>query len=238
MPTLTDSGAKIKAVWLLVLLMAGCGAFAGNDALATIDTNLADLAVERASIHAAATADRDLVAATIVAAGTRVAQLSDVNAALAATLRASYTATPALRAVVVSAADMGSSLEDDMMDDAPGFDAPVEMRVSSLAMAAGVNFNSGCAERTVNQFTPAAERIYLTGQASNFAAGTQFSALWQYNGQDVYNHSWQADRAADFLCIWFYATPVDFAFLPGNYTAQLYVDGALAGSVTFSIATQ
>ena len=236
MSTLTDSGAIFKAVWLLVLLTAGCQAFAGNDSLATIDANMTALAVERESIHAAATADRDMVAATIVAAGTRVAQLSDVNAALAATLRTSYTATPALRAVVVSAADMGGSLEDSMMDDAPGSAAPTEMLVSSLAMAAGVNLNNGCAETTVNRFTPAAERIYLTGQVSNLSAGTQFSALWHTDGEDVYSHSWRADRSADFLCIWFYATPVDFAFLPGSYTAQLYVDGALAGSVPFSIA--
>ncbi|MCY4464936.1 MAG: hypothetical protein OXE46_05315 [Chloroflexi bacterium] len=239
MSTLTDSGAIFKAVWLLLLLLAaGCQAFTGSDALATIDTDMTALAVERENIRAAATADRDMAVATVVAAGTRVAQLSDVNAALAATLRTSYTETPALRAVEVSAADMGSSLEGGMMDDAPGIDTPPEISVSSLAMAADTDFNSGCAETIVRSFTPAAERIYLTAQVSNLSAGTQFSALWRYDGQDVYSHSWRAERSRAFWCIWFYATPADFAFLPGSYTALLYVDDVLAGSVPFSITAQ
>lgn len=239
MPTITDSGAIFKAIWLIALLLsAGCQAFADEDALATIDINMTKLAVERESIRAAATADRVMAAATVVAAGTRVAQHSAVNAALAATLRTSYTATPALRAVVVSAADMGSSLEDGMMDAEPGSDSLSELRVSSLAMAARINFNTGCADATVNRFSPAAERIYLTAQASNLSAGAQFSALWRYEGGDVSSHAWRAERSEDFLCIWFYVTPADFDFLPGSYTALLFVDGAQVGSVPFSISAQ
>ena len=237
--TLADNRVIFKAVWLLLLLLAaGCQAFTGNDALATIDISLTDLAAERERIHVAATADRNMAVATVAAAGTRVAQLSRVNAALAATLRPSYTATPVLRAVVVSADDMGSSLADGTLDDAPPSQALLATQVSSLAMAARTNVHDGCADAPQTTFTTAAERIYLTGQVSNLRAGTQFSSLWRYEGQEVYNHAWRAEASRDFLCIWFYATPADFAFRAGDYTAQLYVDGALAGAVPFAIAAQ
>ncbi len=232
----TDNFALFKMLCLLLLmLLAGCQAIAGTDSLATIEANMTALAAERESIHASATADANRVAGTVVAAGTRVAQLSRVNAALAATLRANYTATPALQAVVVNAADMGNSREDDMLAAAPGSEAPLAMQVSALATATATNPNSGCAVSTQSQFSPAAQRIYLTAQVSNLRAGSEFSALWRYEGQEVSSHSWRAERSEDFLCIWFYVTPADFAFQPGNYTALLYVDGALAGNVPFII---
>ncbi len=239
LPSLPDRLAIFKMVCLfLLLLVAGCQAFTGSDTLVTIDANMTALAGEREGIQAAATADGNMVAATVVAAGTRVAQLSQVNAALAATLRTSYTATPALRAVVVSAEDMGSSRADDMLDAAPNSDAPPALQVSALAMADRTNLNSGCADTTRNRFTTDAERIYLTGQVRNLRAGTQFSSLWRYEGQEVYSHAWRAEQSRDFWCIWFYVTPADFAFLPGSYTALLHVDGALAGNVPFSITAQ
>ncbi len=239
MPRLTDSGVIIKVIWLLLLLLsAGCQAFAGGEAAATIDVNLTPLPIERSAIQTAATVDHAMVAATVVAAGTRVAQLSRVNAALAATLRSSYTATPELQAVVVSAGDMGSSRVDAMMDTAPGRDEPRAMQVSALATAAGTNTNTGCANATVNRFSPAADRIYLTAQVSQLLAGTQFSALWRYEGSEVSSHSWRAGQSEDFLCIWFYVTPADFAFQPGSYSAELYVDGAQTGNVPFTISAQ
>ena len=44
-----------------------------------------------------------------------------------------------------------------------------------------------------------------------------------------------AERNADFECVWFYATPTDFAFRPGNYNATLRADGILLGSAAFAI---
>lgn len=237
MANVTCFGGFIKAACLLVLIsLAGCQAFAGDDAVATIGVDLTAAATESAGIRAAASVDRDMVVTTVIAAGTRVAQLSAVNAALGATLRASYTATPALRAVVVSAEDMGRSLDDNMLDDAPSSDATGEMTVSRLAMAEGVDSNSGCSLGAVQSFTPTHARIYLTAQVANLRAGTRFTTQWQYQGRDVYSWSFLAERSRDFECIWFYAAPGDFAFTPGSYTAALYADGVFIGSVSFTIS--
>ena len=225
---------RFKVACLLAL--AGCQALAGGDPVATIDAQLTAAATESAGIRAASAADRDMVVATVIAAGTRVAQLSAVNAALGATLRASYTATPELRVVVVSAEDMGSSLDDNMQDPAVGGDAGGQMTMSRLAMAAGVDSASGCSTGAVQSFSPAQARIYLTAQVVNMRAGARFTAQWQFQGRDVYSWSFVAERSRDVECIWFYATPDDFAFTPGSYSAALYADGALAGSAAFTIS--
>ena len=233
------AGIRLLFKAACILALAGCQALAGGDALATVQVNLTAAATESAGIRRAAAADRDMVLSTVVAAGTRVAQLSAVNAALGATLRASYTATPALRAVVVSAEDMGSSLDDNMSDlSTVGEEGSTPMTVSRLEMAASVNSASGCSSGAVQSFRPAQARIYLTAQVANLRAGARFTAQWQYQGRDVYSWSFVAERSRDFECIWFYATPDDFDFAPGSYAVALYADGVLMGSAAFTIAAR
>ena len=239
MASLARCGAISKAAWLIAaLICAGCQALTGGDAVATLDAGMTAAAIENASILAAATADRDMAVATIVAAGTRVAQLSAVNAALGATLRASYTATPERQVVIVSAEDMGSSLEGTMMDNAAASGDSSALQVSQVAMASRVDSGTGCARGATNSFSPGSERIYLTAQVRNLSAGTLFASSWQYAGSEIYRVSWTADRSRDFECVWFYATPADFDFAPGGYTAQLLVDGRQVGSAPFTIAGQ
>lgn len=194
-------------------------------------------AAESQAILAAVTAERSMAQQTIEAASTRVAELSVINAVLGSTLRANYTGTPEVRAVVVSAEDMGSSLEDDMIDGGQAANAvELEMRVSNLATASGVDTNSGCSDSSVRQFGPDTERIYVTARVTDLRAGTTFRVVWYRDAESQYGVSWQADYSKSFECIWFYATPVDFAFLPGDYQATMYVDDVELGSTDFAIA--
>ena len=220
------------ALMFLLPAVAGCGALGGNDALATIESDLTLYAAESDALRGAATAEREMAAATLEAAGTQVAAHSVINAALASTLRANYTATPAVRPVVVSAEDMGSSLEEDMMDDASAL-----MRISNFAAAIGVNANTGCATGQTQQFRTDAERIYVTAHVTSLMAGSSFDVDWTYEDRVVYRVSWRADYSKDFECIWFYATPADFSFLPGLYTASMFVNGGAQGSTSFTIAS-
>ena len=218
-----------------LLLLAGCQAFSGDSA-ATIDADLTMYAAESEAILAAATAERSMALETVVAASTRVAELSAVNAALGATLRANYTGTPEVRAVVVSVEDMGSSLDDGMMDEeVQSVVVEAEMRVSNLATAARLDPNSGCSSGEVRQFSSAAERIYVTARVTALRADTIFRVAWLFEDELVYEVDWQADYSKSFECVWFYATPADFAFAPGDYTATMFVDGLDLGSTTFAI---
>ncbi len=218
------------------LILAGCQAFSGGDSFATIDAELTIIRSESESIRASATAERSMAINTVAAASTRVAELSAINAALGATLRANYTDTPEVREVVVSAEDMGSSMDDAKLDDAAQPDLLAgDMLVSNLATAAETNISSGCSSGLVSQFSPTAQRIYITAQVSALQAGTVFSVDWLRQNEALYSLSWQAEESKPFECIWFYVTPSDFAFAPGEYQAIMYADGLELGGAAFSI---
>jgi len=219
-----------------VLFLSGCNAFAAGDSVATIGADLTMYAAENDMMRAAATAESIMALETVAAASTRVAELSVVNAALGATLRANYTSTPEVEAVVVSADDMGNSLEDDMMDDSTaGQPAAGGMAVSDLSTAAGLVSNSGCSSGTVRQFSPRVPEIYVTARVTELRAGANFQVTWFRGDALVAETNWQATYSKSFECIWFYATPEDFAFTPGSYSATLTVDGNERGSVAFEI---
>ena len=237
------AGAVARMAWMVSafcfagsLMLAGCQAFSAGDAVATIDPDLTMYALENESIRGAATAEQIMVVETIVAAGTRIAELSAVNAALGATLRAHRTGTPEVRAVVVSAEDMGSSLEDDMTgNEAVRQPSDSAMRVSNLSTARSTDPDSSCSSGTVKQFSPSDELIFVTGRVTALRAGTLFEVDWQFNRRRIYREKWLADFSGSFVCIWFYATPVDFPFLPGDYAATLYADGEALGTIEFSV---
>lgn len=230
---------KARPGWgflLSLILLAGCQAFTGGDDSGTLAAEMTLFVTEAASIQQAAAIDQTRAVETLAAAAGTVSAVSAVNLALAATVNADVTAAPAVRAAVVSAADMGSSLDMEMMDDrAASDDGLAVMRVSDIAAARRVNPNNGCSSGLVTQFSGDDERIYVTARVSGLRDGTHFGVDWFYGERVVYRSSWQADYSAQFECIWFYAVADDFSFLPGGYTAVLYVNGAAEPSIQFSI---
>ena len=218
-------------------LLAGCQALAPADAVVTIQQEPVRLDLEIATLQKAAATDDAQLVATVAAASTQVVEHSLMNAALGATLRANYTATPAVRAVVVSAEDMGSSLDMDMMDDMSYDDATDStFQISGLDTARGVNANSGCSTGSVKQFGTDEAQIYATARVTNLQEGTYFEIDWIQQNRVLSRLSWLADYDAPTLCIWFYVTREDFAFLPGSYTATLFVNGTSQASTDFTVS--
>ncbi len=221
-----------------MLFLAGCNALVAGDPVATIDADLTMYAAESDMIRSAATAESNMARETVIAASTRVAELSLVNAALGATLRANYTGTPEVVAVVVNAEDMGSSRDVGMMDDASGGQSQTgDMTVTDLATAASLDANSGCASGSVRQFSPNVPEIYVTARVTDLRAGADFQVVWFRDDSLIYEVGWRPTYSKSFECIWFYATPEDFAFAPGAYSATMTVDGLELGSASFEILT-
>ena len=228
---------RMGAVWLALLLaLAGCAAIGGGDSVAILDTDLTIYAMEADSIRAAATAEQIAVVETVVAAGTRMAQVSAINAALGATVRAHQTGTPAVQAVVVSADDMASPREGATVNESGGTPLAAAMSVSNLATAASTDPDSGCSSGAVSEFSPGAPAVYVTARVTALRAGALFEVEWLSDGRTLASASWLADYSKSFECVWFYATPTDFPFAPGVYAATLFVDGAPLGATEFTIA--
>ena len=217
---------------LLLLLLPACAALPGQPPPATLDRSATDWAREATALVEAVAADGTLAAATLEAAGAAIADRSRLNAALGATLRALYTPTVAVRKVVVSVADMGSSLDQSLADDTA---AEPAVRVDSLATARGVNQSDGCPAGVSARFAADTSRIYATATVRDLREDTYFEMDWIYEGRVLSRLSWRATYAAAFECIWFYVSPEDFPFLPGNYRATLFVNGASSGSADFEI---
>ncbi|MCY4071894.1 MAG: hypothetical protein OXG60_11405 [Chloroflexi bacterium] len=224
--------------WLLLAtVVAGCQALASENGQAPVDANATVYVLELTVLQRAAVLDQAQAVATLSAGGTRVAELSQVNAALGATLRTAFTPTAEIRVVVVSAEDMGSSLDQDMMDDMRDNEDDLStMRIVDLGTANSVNASNGCSTGEVRRFSSGNERIYVTARVEGLRPDSYFEVDWKSGERVLYRVSWRATYAAAAECIWFYATPVDFPFLPGSYRATLFVNGQAHSSTDFSIS--
>ena len=237
MESVTVRIATTAIALLFLASLTGCQALTPANVVVTIQRESVNLDLAMAALDEAAATDEAQLVATVAAASTRVAERSLMNAALGATLRANFTATPAVRAVIVSAEDMGSSLDTDMMDDMSYEDtSDATVQISDLDTARGINANSGCATGSVKRFGTDEAQIYATARVTNLRAGTTFEIDWLQENRVVDRFSWQADYNAATECIWFYVTPQDFAFLPGNYSATLFVNGVSQASTDFTIS--
>jgi hypothetical protein len=59
---------------------------------------------------------------------------------------------------------------------------------------------------------------------------------WLHEGQIVYTDSWVVAPTGGDFCVWYFITPEDVTFAPGNWTVRLLADGAQVGStVPFTI---
>ena len=215
-----------------MLLLSACAALPGQRVAATLDNSATHWAREATALVAAAAADQTRAAATVAAAATAISRQSRINAALGATVRAAHTPTVAVRKVVVSAADMGASLDSNLPGEMAGQAAP---RVENLATARGVNRADGCATGVTRRFAADATTIYATARIRDLRENTYFEMDWLYESRVLARLSWRAPYSAASECIWFYVAPEDFPFLPGSYSAMLFVNGAASGSADFEI---
>lgn len=232
---------KYVTFWMsLLVLVTGCQALAGDDTSVTLAVEMTAFSTESAMIQQTSVVEQTAVVETVQAAGTRVAEASNVNLVLAETVRANVVPTPSVREVIVNPEDMGSSLDTEMLDaeamDDSGSNEFTELLVSNQGTARSVRSNDGCSNGNITQFTDDDERIYFTAEVFNLENGTNFSVDWMFEDRLVYRSVWTADYSASSECIWFYMTQDDAPFLPGLYTVTLFVNGNPQPAQQFSLS--
>lgn len=220
---------------LLLVGLTGCGSIAGDDVSVTLSSEITAFATEASMLQQSAFEEQTLAVETLQAAGTDIADASQVNAVLAATVQLNVVPTTARREVIVNPSDMGNSLDTEMMADDMIEVGSTEMQVSNLGTASEVRTSDGCSNGNVTQFTDNDERIYFTARVDGLRNGTNFSLDWIFEERLVYRSVWVADYSAGSECIWFYMTPDDAPFLSGTYTVTLFVNDVALSPQQFAI---
>ncbi len=123
--------------------------------------------------------------------------------------------------------------------DRVGFDiggtgyASANVELGQMYTATGVT-QSGCPVDDVDRFY-GDEAVYVALDNSYIPAGTEVFARLLYEGQPVEDtDAIVADRDLR-SCVWFAFEPRGRGFDPGNYEAQIYVNGQRADSLDFTV---
>ncbi len=209
--------------WVVLATMIGaCQVFNRPDTPATLRAQNAGYVVEATTIQETARAEGTTLSRTAVAAETSIAQGSNITQQMMLTARAIVPLTPT-RAGVISG-DVGTP-------------APAGQQFVDTHTASFVRDSDGCAGDSQTQFTTDSPRIYATTRAQTLAAGTQMRVEWFFQGQTVWQESFNVSNDVNDFCIWFYIDPQTVTFSPGGWTVRLYANGTtIEPEMTFTIA--
>ena len=114
-------------------------------------------------------------------------------------------------------------------------DDPNQPRLIDFVLSRAVG-NDDCATSPTDQFDTSDPSIYIVARAQNISPGMTMGARWFREGQELVYFDFTPDWSIDDACVWFFATPVDFEFLPGSYTIDITLNDAPAGPpVNFTV---
>lgn len=233
----------LRWLWLvLAVVMGSCSALGSDNPAATQQAEVTGYISESTAIAQRIANAGTQAAATAAAAETYVAQIDGINRQVVATLRASLPPTPQVVTAIDPSLPVGTILPGSTsgsdMNDAMG-----EMPANTIAQflqftqtATSVRNSDGCAENVTNQFSSAAAEIYATARALNVVAGTELGVEWSFNGQVVYTSSFVVEQNNPDFCFWFFITPADVPFTPGDWSVRMLVNGAPIQPFNFMIS--
>jgi hypothetical protein len=228
---------------VFTFLGASCQALGGSNPSATLEANNNAFIASATALEITANADSTQLMATAQPLQTQIAQVNTVNQHLLATVIAGTSPTPR---VIVGDAD--PSADETLTENigqinqtqtgTTGGDAS-GTQFAQIATASSIQESNGCASQLQNEFSIDTSRIYLTAYATNLVAGTLIVTEWDFNGTAVVTTSWTVDQNYSDLCIWFFISPEDITFSPGNWAARLIVNEApIEPAASFTIVGQ
>lgn len=94
-----------------------------------------------------------------------------------------------------------------------------------------------CPIGSSDSFSSSTSEIYVTAVGNGLTGSETLDSIWRIEGTEIQRYSWTPGFAVNGACIWFRLPSAEVDFTPGNWTVELLVNGAAAGSpVPFSIA--
>lgn len=216
--------------WILLFLLgllSACQSVTGEDAQFGLQRDLEAYSTEAAALREDMQVQRTAVVTTSEAAGTEAAVYRGYNQQLIATLYVLNPPTPTGPAVVANAQ---GPLPLSMYDLSDGM-----MRFVQVGTAGQITPDDRCFVSHQSFFTPQSNVIYTVAFALNLQAGTQVRVDWQYGGDIVHTSAYVAPQFAEGQCIALELRPSNTEFLPGNWTATLYINGEALDPISFTI---
>ena len=195
----------------LVLNLCACQALSPPNSGATLRARERDILNEATALARAAANDLQRAEATVVQKATEIASMQHENVALLVTVRAGD-APPARRQ------GTGTGQRPPLTPGSRWFE--------KTGVSRFINPANGCVVSPQINFANDISLLYVTVRAWNVAAGLRLSVQWWHEGDPVHNEGFTLARAWKERCFRFWLPPEMVPFAPGNWSVQLYADGA------------
>ena len=212
---------------VLALSLLSCSLSLIGPSAAVVVTQRAEYVAEATAIRAEIVAERTRVVATTLPLLTQAAEQNSVNRQLYATVVANNTPTPEL-----SVGQLGA--ETSGMADSPGGITRFEL----LGTAASVSDVDGCPQQLTNWFPVSSSRVYASLVGYDVEPDITLEARWYFGEGLVETQTWQTNRFAGQLCIWFFIEDDSTEFRAGQWWVELHAAGqSIAPASGFTMAS-
>jgi hypothetical protein len=211
---------------LVMLIMSGCIG-TSDDAGAQMQQDLEAYSTEAILLREQIQLDRTAIAVTIVASAAQADEFESYNRVLQQTIVAGQPPTPTFVPITVNAQ---GPLPIAMFDLSDG-----QMRFVQVGTAGQIDTDRCFVAHQTFFRDGDVNIIYITGLALNLRAGTVVRADWRYGDQIVYSNAWTAPQSVDGQCFALEMRPSNAPFLPGNWTVNLFINGDVSNTASFTI---
>jgi len=108
-------------------------------------------------------------------------------------------------------------------------------RIDTILLAEQVGVDD-CPLGAATDFSASATDIYATAIAYNLTPANTVRSRWLRDGAEITAYDWTPNFEIAQACIWFHLPAAAVEFVPGNWSVEFTLDGALVGSpVNFTI---
>jgi hypothetical protein len=218
---------------LWILLTAAC---VPGQPDPTLVAEHAALSTQVADARSTATYGADRLLQTVEYIGTELAEAETRRDVLSTTLQAvgidPSQVTPG--AFVPTPPPVEAFQSNSLITPGPGGGAVPNLTPDSTPLLYGVVTAEGvgendCALASMTAFTVASPNIYVVATAANIEPGMTLTSRWFAGDEERITFDFTPDFAIAQNCVWFFLTPDDTAFTPGNWSVQLELNGVPQG---------
>lgn len=217
----------------LLLWLTGCRAIVPDDETALLESDLQNYSAEVEQLQAQMQADRTAIAVTIASASTQSARHGRYNQIVQPTTSAAMPdSTPSAPDFDMDMVNSTGPMPVELFDLSDG-----QTRFVQVGAASEID-SRRCFVAHQSFFNDTTSVIYSVALGLNVRVGTSVRVEWRYGGDLVHVSTWQSSQSVDGQCVALEMRPSNAPFLPGNWTATMFVNGDPVDPTPFTIVAR